>query len=44
MALKIYKWKGSLWQFEEGKQPSDAVERKQKAVQNKQKTAANKKK
>lgn len=42
MNLKLYEWHGSLWQFEEGKQPVDAIERKQKQVANKSKTAANK--
>lgn len=26
MALKEYAWRGTTWQFEEGKQPADAVE------------------
>lgn len=26
MALKEYSWRGGTWQFEEGQQPSDAVE------------------
>lgn len=26
MALKEYVWRGGTWQFEEGRQPADAVE------------------
>jgi hypothetical protein len=31
--LKIYEIDGKLWQFEEGEQPAEAVEYKQKAVE-----------
>lgn len=31
--LKIYEIEGKLWQFEEGEQPANAVEYKQKAAE-----------
>lgn len=42
MVLKEYEWRGSTYQFEEGKQPKDAVEVKAKAPQNKQVKPKNK--
>lgn len=30
-ALKVYEWRGGLWQWREGEQPDDAVEHGAKA-------------
>ncbi|MDU6757678.1 hypothetical protein [Actinomyces sp.] len=42
MALKQYEYRGSTWQFEEGKQPAGAVEIETGQAQTKARRPANK--